>query len=106
MKQEAYPGTQAVQRAMKLLKAFMRSDSAELRLADLARTVELNKTTTFRLLTALEDAEMIERTPAGDAYRLGPALLLLASQALGASGLRSASRDTLRALADETHETV
>src|SRR5215813_11765133 len=79
MKPKAYNGTQAVQRAMRLLKAFSQG-GPELRLTDLARSVELNKTTTFRLLTALESAEMIERTPDGDAYRLGPELLRLGSQ--------------------------
>jgi DNA-binding IclR family transcriptional regulator len=65
---EAYPGTQAVQRAMSLLKAVA-AGGPEPRLTELAREVGLNKTTTFRLLSALESAQMIERTPA-NAYRL------------------------------------
>jgi DNA-binding IclR family transcriptional regulator len=105
MKQEAYPGTQAVLRAMSVLKAVA-DRGPESRLSDLAREVGLNKTTVFRLLSALESAEMIERTPTGHAYRLGPELLRLSSQALDKTGLQAAARPTLRALAAETRETI
>ena len=100
-----YPGTQAVQRAMKVLKACAAAGD-EARLTDLARAAALNKTTAFRLLSALEGAGMVERTPSGDRYRLGPELLRLASQALGNRGLQTAGRPTLFALAAVTRETV
>ena len=48
----AYPGTQAVLRAVRLLKAFGPAQG-ELTLAELVRSVGLNKTTTYRLLTAM-----------------------------------------------------
>jgi IclR family acetate operon transcriptional repressor len=102
---KAYNGTQAVQRAMRLLKAFSHG-GPELGLSELAKTVELNKSTTFRLLTALENAEMIERTPSGEAYRLGPELLRLGSQTLELNGVAAAARVTLRELAEQTRETV
>jgi IclR family transcriptional regulator, acetate operon repressor len=105
MKQEAYPGTQAVLRAMRVLKAVA-DHGRESRLSDLAREVGLNKTTVFRLLSALESAEMVERTPSGHTYRLGPELVRLSSQALDKSGLQAAARPTLRALAAETRETI
>jgi len=88
-----------------LLKAFS-ADRNELRLVELTRLVGLNKTTAYRLLTALESAGMIERTPGADAYRLGPELMALGSLALGSSGLRLASRATLQSLAVETRETA
>jgi IclR family transcriptional regulator, acetate operon repressor len=105
MKQEAYPGTQAVLRAMSVLKAVA-DNGPESRLSDLARDVGLNKTTVFRLLSALESAEMIERTPSGTSYRLGPELLRLSSQALDKTGLQAAARPTLRMLAADTRETI
>jgi DNA-binding IclR family transcriptional regulator len=101
----AYPGTQAVLRAVRILKAFGRTN-AELSLADLVRQVGLNKTTTYRLLTALEAEGLVQRTPEGEAYRLGPELLALGSRALGASDLRHASRAELFALAQATRETA
>ncbi|HKZ69362.1 MAG TPA: helix-turn-helix domain-containing protein, partial [Anaerolineales bacterium] len=73
---EPYPGTQAVLRAVTLLKAF--SDSQpELGLADLARTTKLNKTTAFRMLTALESAGLVAKNPETDSYRLGPEVIAL-----------------------------
>src|SRR5438093_174230 len=107
MKPTPYRGTQAVQRAMRLLKAIASSSGArEPRLVDLASDLGLNKTTAFRLLSALESAELIERTPEGDAYRLGPELLRLGSQALGQSGLRAAGSAILHTLAQKTRETI
>jgi DNA-binding IclR family transcriptional regulator len=102
---EAYPGTQAVVRAMGLLKAFSPA-RPERGLADLARTLGLNKTTAYRLLAALESEGMVERVPDGDGYRLGPELFVLGGQARGAQGLREASRPTLAALASDTRETA
>ena len=102
---KAYPGTQAVLRAVHLLKAFGPAPG-ELSLSDLVRAVGLNKTTTYRLLTALEAEGLVQRAPSGDGYRLGPELLALGSRALGASDLRHAGRGELSALALATRETA
>jgi len=102
---QPYPGTQAVLRAVRLLKAFTR-ERPEWRVADLARSVALNKTTTYRLLSALESEGMVERAGEGDSFRLGPALIALGSRALGAADLRAAARAELQALARHTRETV
>jgi IclR family acetate operon transcriptional repressor len=104
-RKEAYPGTQAVVRAVGLLKAFT-PDRPERGLADLSRTLSLNKTTAYRLLAALESEGMVERAPDGDGYRLGPELMALGGQARNAQNLRDASRPTLAALAHDTRETA
>jgi DNA-binding IclR family transcriptional regulator len=100
----AYPGTQAVLRAVRLLKALGASPT-EPTLAELVRTVGLNKTTAYRLLTALEAEGLVERGT-GDGYRLGPELAALGSRALGAGDLREAARGELMALAKQTRETA
>ena len=102
---EAYPGTQAVQRAVGLLKAFT-IDRPVQSLPDLAAGAGLNKTTTYRLLCALAHEGLVERLPDVGGYRLGPELLALGSRALGAAGLRAASRAELQALAFTTRETA
>jgi DNA-binding IclR family transcriptional regulator len=102
---EPYPGTQAVLRAIALLKSFT-DEQPQLGLAELARTVGLNKTTTYRLLTALESQGLIARNPANDAYRLGPEVIALGGRALRASDLRSISRTELETLARVTSETA
>jgi DNA-binding IclR family transcriptional regulator len=102
---KAYPGTQAVVRALRLLKAFTpeRSDRS---LTELSREMGLNKTTTYRLLTALLSEGMVARSPEGDTFRLGPEVLALGSRSQGAGDLRVAARPELLALAAETRETA
>ncbi|MCM2257562.1 MAG: IclR family transcriptional regulator [Vicinamibacteria bacterium] len=102
---KAYPGTQAVVRALRLLKAFG-SGAAERGLAELSRDQGLNKTTTYRLLTALESEGLVQRGASREAWRLGPELIALGSRAGGAVDLRSAARAELEALARDTRETA
>ncbi len=102
---EPYPGTQAVLRAVALLKAFTDSDP-ELGLTDLARTAKLNKTTAFRMLTALESAGLIAKNTETEAYRLGPEAIALGGRALRSNHLYLASRPELEALARKTGETA
>jgi DNA-binding IclR family transcriptional regulator len=102
---QPYPGTQAVQRALSLLKAFS-DEQPDMSLDDLARQAQLNKTTAFRLLTALESEGLVARTPNAETYRLGPEIVVLGARALRANDLRSAGRDELERLAQATRETV
>ena len=99
------PGTQAVSRAVLLLKSF--SDAQpEWRLADLARASGLHRATVHRLLGALEREGMIARDRTGELYRLGPEAIALGARAARASDLRAAARAELQALADATGETA
>ena len=100
-----YPGTQTVLRAVTLLKAFTDA-RPEWGLSDLARMVGLNKTTTYRLLTALAGEGMITRNPATETYRLGPEAIALGGRALRSNSLREASRAALESLAEATGESV
>lgn len=101
----AYPGTQAVLRAVRVLKALAAGDG-ESGLAGLTRALGLNKTTVYRLLTALESEGLVERGASRDAWRLGPELIALGSRAAGSLDLRQAARPELEALARETRETA
>lgn len=105
MPAEAYPGTQAVQRAVAVLKAFTDAQP-EVGLSALARVVGLNKATTYRLLTALERGGLIAKNPTGDQYRLGPELIALGVRAMRSSDVRAVSRPELEMLARETGETA
>ena len=88
---------------MELLKAFG-SDRPERGLAELATAVGLNRTTAYRLLSALQGEGMIERE--GGVYRLGPEIMALGARAAGTGHLRAAARLELDSLAQETGETV
>jgi DNA-binding IclR family transcriptional regulator len=100
-----YPGTQAVIRAMSLLKVFT-DTCPEWGLTDLARTTNLNKTTVYRLLTALESEGMVMRGRHADTYMLGPEVVVLGGRALRANDLRSVVRPHLEYLAARTGETA
>lgn len=98
-------GAQAALRAVRLLKLFT-NERPEMSLAELSRASGLNKTTTHRLLRALQSEALVERNPATSAYSLGAGLMALGVQALASSDLRRRVRPVLRALARETGETA
>ena len=105
MNEKTLPGTQAVQRAMALLKAFD-DDHSTWGLSALARETGLNKTTAHRLLAALEREGMLGRAADGDRYVLGPEVVVLGGRALRANNLRAVARRELEHLAEETRETA
>lgn len=98
-------GAQAALRAVRLLKLFT-NERPEMSLAELSRASGLNKTTTHRLLRALQSEALIDRNPATSAYSLGAGLMALGVQALASSDLRRRVRPVLRTLARETGETA
>lgn len=106
MKQTSPPqGAQAALRAVRLLKLFT-NERPEMSLAELSRASGLNKTTTHRLLRALQSESLIDRNPATSAYSLGAGLMALGVQALASSDLRRRVRPVLRTLARDTGETA
>lgn len=104
-RQEPMPGTQSVLRAMAMLEAFT-DDRPFWNVGDLAAAVGLNRTTAYRLLTALESAEYVVRDPVTDTFRLGSGLIALGSRALRANSVRAVSLPELAALAAATGETA
>ncbi len=98
-------GTQAVLRAIRLLKTFTR-EHPERGLSELCAKLGLAKTTAHRLLGALESEGLVERSPATGGYRLGPGVIALGAQALITSDLRSLARPELDRLAAESGETA
>ena len=98
-------GTQSIRRAVALLEAFG-DDRPAWGVSDLAEAVELNRTTVYRLLTALESVEYVARDPATDTYRLGSGLIALGARAQRANPARELARPELEALAAATGETA
>lgn len=103
MNPKPYPGTQAVLRAVSLLKAFD-DERAERSLSELAQHVGLNKTTVFRLLSALESEGLVARS--SDGYTLGPEIVVLGGRALRGNDLRALTRPALEMLAAHSGETA
>ncbi|MGH7565451.1 MAG: IclR family transcriptional regulator [Gemmatimonadota bacterium] len=100
-----YAGTQSVQRAITLLKVFT-DERPEWGLTDLAREVGLHKTTTYRLLTALQSEGMVAHSALTESWRLGPEAITLGALALRSNDLVSAARPELETLVRETGETA
>jgi DNA-binding IclR family transcriptional regulator len=102
---DAPPGTQSVLRAIALLKALT-DGGHELDLGTLTETVGLARTTTHRLLSALESEGLVARNKASGAYRLGPVAIAMGAQALRSNDLRELARPFLEQLAEEAGETA
>ncbi len=98
-------GAQAALRAVRLLKLFT-IERPEMSLAEISKSAGLNKTTTHRLLRALQSEALIERNPVTSRYSLGAGLMALGVQALASSDLRRRVRPMLKTLAHETGETA
>lgn len=98
-------GAQAALRAVRLLKLFT-NERPEMSLAEISKSAGLNKTTTHRLLRALQSESLIERNSATNAYSLGAGLMALGVQALASSDLRRRVRPLLKTLAKESGETA
>jgi IclR family acetate operon transcriptional repressor len=98
-------GAQAALRAVRLLKMFT-NERPEMSLAELSAASGLNKTTTHRLLRALQSEALIDRNVATSGYSLGPGLMALGVQALSSSDLRRRVRPLLRKLAQDSGETA
>ena len=100
----ALTGTQAVDRATSLLIAILNSPQPPL-LSDLARELGLPKSTTSRILGALERQGLIRRDR-NSAYLGGEVLLKYASAQNQDSALINRMRSVLEALAEKTSESV
>ena len=98
-------GAQSALRAVRLLKLFT-IERPEMSLAELSRSSGLNKTTTHRLLRALQSEGLIEQNSLSSRYSLGAALMALGVQALASSDLRRRVRPLLKSLAYTTGETA
>jgi len=100
----SYPGTQAVHRAVKLLKLFGVRQS-EWSLAELVAETQLNKTTVFRILSALESEGLLERTERNN-YQLGPEMVALGGWAIEQNSLIKVAEAPLKALVGRVNERV
>jgi DNA-binding IclR family transcriptional regulator len=101
----APPGTQSVLRAIALLKALT-DGGREFDLNELTERVGLARTTTHRLLSALESEGLVARSRSSGGYRLGPVAIAMGAQALRANDLRELARPFLDHLASVSGETA
>jgi len=97
-------GTQAVDRAALLVSTVVQSEGP-LSFADLQEACELPKSTTSRMLTALERSQLLERTDDGS-YVAGSLFWLYAARHDPGEDLVRLAAPTLEQIGDDTGETV
>ena len=96
-------GLSSVGNAARLLKAFL-SREKEIGVSELARRLDLGKSTVHRLLTTLVQEGLVERNPDTGAYRLGLTMFELGQVVQSHMDLHGAVGPVLAALREETHE--
>ena len=96
-------GTQSINRALALLEAFPKY-GPEIGLSELSRNLNLNKTTTYRMIKALESKGYISYTPVGRKYRLGVKVFELGSYYQSKLDIRSFALPYLKVLTENTKE--
>jgi len=102
---QPYRGTQSVMRAFAILQTFS-DERPEWNLTELAQEVALNRTTVYRLLTALESLGMVTRDEETQAYRLGSEAIVLGGRAMRANFMRHLGHKALEQLSTQTGETA
>jgi IclR family transcriptional regulator, acetate operon repressor len=98
-------GTQSIDRAALLLVHVIDSLQPPT-VGALALAADLPKSTTSRLVRALERQGLVERDGARGSVRPGPVLVRFARRSVADADLVAAAANTLRSLAEESGETV
>ena len=96
---------QSVDRSARLLRAIATSRHP-VSVAELAAACELNRSTTWRLLTTLEHHGLVERDDVSQRYAIGYGLVRLAAGKTDHAILIRTARPVLERIAAETSETV
>lgn len=94
-----------VSKALELLDLFTRARPL-IGLSELARLSDVNKATCHRLMTELQNHGLVEQVGSAREYRLGPAVLRLASLREAHVPMRDAAQPILQSLANATGETA
>jgi DNA-binding IclR family transcriptional regulator len=97
--------TQSVSRALSILTSFDRSRPTR-RVSEIASELDVSPSSASRLLYGLEEFGLLERDQRTREYRLGLALVSLASQALNMNPIYRAALPAVAATAAEIDQTV
>ncbi|HZZ63512.1 MAG TPA: IclR family transcriptional regulator [Roseiarcus sp.] len=94
----------SVTKAIRLLQMLGEGAGSSHGVSELARMVEIDKSSVSRMLRTLEQAGFVEQDPVTQRYSLGLALGVLGYKALLRTDLRTASHALLQKLAEKTGE--
>lgn len=97
--------SQSLERGLAILSALA-SGPTLLGVSELARAVDLSRSTAHRYVATLTKLGYLDQDPATRKYRLGPRVLDLGFSAINAMELREIAAPYLQQLSDETGHTV
>ncbi len=105
-KRDTGPGSsKSLRKAMHIL-FHLGQNGPDMRMAEIASGLQMNKTTVYRLLSALEKLDLVQRDPESERYRLGLKLYELGTKAVRARTLQSEARRYLKEMARVSNEAV
>jgi len=95
----------SVLRANAILR-LLATESTGLRIGELAKRLDLDRTTVFRLIATLETCALVERLPETKAYKLGVGVFEIGSAYIRSTDLHSLARPVMIDLARRVKEAV
>lgn len=99
-------GAQTLRRGLSVLRLLTRTGPAGLRMGDIGRRLDFNKSTAIRLTRTLVDEGFVLHDRSSGNYRLGPEAFAVGLAAEPSYELQRLSAATLRMLAMESGDTV
>jgi len=105
MPEETRAFSQSLERGLLILSSFSETKPV-LGIADLARSVSLNKSTTYRYVATLARLGYVQQDPDTKKYSLGPRVVDLGFAAINSMEITRVAGQYLQALSDETGYTV
>lgn len=104
MKDPSDYNVRAVERAMRILTCF-ENENPEMGLSEIAKAVDLHKSTTHRIVTTLLHYGFLERASDGQKYRLGVRLVNLGFRVVQRMDIRREAIPVMKKLRDRWDET-
>src|SRR5439155_11532042 len=98
-------GSKSLERGLAVLSAF-RPDRPALGISELARELDLTRSTTHRYVATLANLGYLEQDDSTRKYRLGPRVLDLGFSLLASLDMREIAAPYLRRLSDDTGYTA
>jgi DNA-binding IclR family transcriptional regulator len=95
----------SILRACSILKSFS-GENAHFKMSDLARRLQLDRSTAYRILLSLERAGFVEKNEEAGTYSLGLAAFEIGNAYLGRIDLIQVSKPIMADLAAQVQETV
>jgi DNA-binding IclR family transcriptional regulator len=95
---------QSVDRAITVMELLSRQGWSGV--TEVAKTLDIHKSTAYRLLTTLRDRGLVEQDAATEKYRLGFGLVMLASSVTADLDVARCSRPVCDRLAEQVRETA